>query len=85
MLIENGIKHNIISDDKPLLFRIYNDGNYLVVENNLQLKNLDTYSHKSGLINIKARYAHFTNEEVLIEKNEHSFKVKVPLIEIEEV
>ena len=85
MLIENGIKHNIISDAKPLTFKLFVEDEYLVIENNLQPKNLENYSHKSGLNNIKARYAHFTDMEVKVEKSEDAFKVKVPLIEIEEI
>jgi sensor histidine kinase YesM len=85
MLIENGIKHNIISDEKPLTFKIYLAGDYLVVENNVQPKNIQSFSHKTGLKNIRARYAHFTDQAVTIEKDASMFRVKVPLIEIEEV
>src|SRR5688572_13752301 len=38
MLIENAIKHNVIAEDSPLSIRVYSEGEYLVVENNLQRK-----------------------------------------------
>src|SRR5690606_4484791 len=38
LLLENTIKHNVVSENRPLHIKIYEEGNYLVVENNLQKK-----------------------------------------------
>lgn len=85
MLFENGIKHNVISDERPLTFALYTKDDYLVLKNNLQEKGEKGFSHGTGLENIKQRYAHFTDKEVVIEKSEDYFSVKVPLILVEEI
>ncbi|MEM7548961.1 MAG: histidine kinase [Bacteroidota bacterium] len=85
MLFENGIKHNIVSDEKPLRFELLStDDDYLIVRNNLQEKMNKGFSHGSGIDNIKKRYAHFSEREVYIKKNERVFEVHVPLVEVEE-
>ena len=82
MLIENAIKHNTISHDNPLNINLYQQGNYMVVENNLQLKSiLRDQSVKVGLENIKSRYSLFSDEDLVIEKTKRSFIVKIPLLE----
>lgn len=81
MLVENALKHNVISDDEPLIVRIYEDNGFLVVENNLQKKNiLKEDSSGVGLENIKARYEMLSSGEVQINEENHLFSVKLPLI-----
>ncbi len=80
MLIENAIKHNIISEDEVLHINISNTKDYIVVENNLQIKNEKEQSLHIGLENIKKRYSYLTNKEVVIEKNKNNFVVKLPLL-----
>lgn len=82
MLIENCIKHNIVSLQKPLHIKIFADNNSLIVENNLNLKK-GTDSTGQGLRNIKSRYTLFTTQEVEIIKNQDFFKVILPLLNIE--
>ena len=86
MLIENVIKHNILSSKKPLNAEIYieESENYLVVKNNLQRKNTIADSTKLGLKNIINRYEYFTNRKVIVEENESYFIVKIPLLNQEE-
>ena len=80
MLIENAIKHNIISKKKPLTIRIYDEDNYLVIENNMQKKETKEYSSNVGLKNIQSRYGFLTNDKVEVLESEEVFKVKIPLI-----
>ena len=82
MLIENAIKHNIISEDKPLSIEISSSDGYIIVKNNLQTKNTRETSLNIGLENIKKRYIYLTNKELVIEKNENSFVVKLPLLTV---
>ncbi len=82
MLIENAIKHNIISEEEPLSINISISDNYIIVENNLQIKNIREQSLNIGLKNIKKRYSYLTNKDVLIEKGKDNFIVKLPLLEI---
>ena len=80
MLIENSIKHNIISKDKPLKINVFiKDSNYLVVENKLQKKS-DTPSTKLGLENISERYKFLTPKNVEISETSGKFAVALPLV-----
>ncbi len=81
ILLENAIKHNIISKSKPLYIDIFlNDEHKLVVKNNLQLKKQVMSSTKVGLENIKNRYRFFTDMTVDIIQSSNSFIVVLPLI-----
>ncbi|MBL7857049.1 MAG: histidine kinase [Cyclobacteriaceae bacterium] len=83
MLVENAIKHNVISEEYPLSIYIYLEGDYLVVENNLQKKMiLHEESPGIGLENIRKRYEFLTEKKVWIEQDE-KFVVKLPLIKAE--
>ncbi|OEK04380.1 sensor histidine kinase [Roseivirga misakiensis] len=84
MLVENAIKHNIVSKKNPLHIEVYIDAEMrLVVRNNLQPKKAIEKSTKTGLANIKSRYAFFGLEEIGIHEDENSFVVSLPLIEVE--
>lgn len=81
MLIENAIKHNIISTEEPLFIKLYIDEEgYLVTKNNLQVKNIINEFSGIGLENIKARYLYFTKKPVIADKTQQEFIVKLPLI-----
>jgi sensor histidine kinase YesM len=81
MLIENAIKHNIVSEDDPLTIRIYTDEGYLVVENNLQKKLISAEpSVGIGLENICNRYKFLSNKQVEVTEASNIFKVRLPLI-----
>ncbi|MBK8557889.1 MAG: histidine kinase, partial [Lewinellaceae bacterium] len=80
MLLENAIKHNVVSADKPLLVEIFAENDCLVVRNNLQPKRSVELSSHIGLENISRRYRLLANAEVSMEKNEAFFIVRLPLI-----
>ena len=81
ILVENAIKHNIISQDKPLRIKIEVNGNrYLVVKNNLQKKQADS-STGLGLQNLKKRFAFLSHKAVNISQTESEFIVEIPLLE----
>ncbi len=80
ILIENAIKHNIISEEQPLSIEIFNSGDYLVVSNNLQLRKHVESSNKQGLKNMKSLYAFLSDKPVQIEQTDIRFSVKVPLL-----
>ena len=82
MLVENAIKHNVISTDKPLHISIFCNGDYLVVKNNLQKKTVIHETGSIGLKNIRERYAYFSKLPVVIEETTEMFTVKLPLIEL---
>ncbi|OYU95401.1 MAG: sensor protein lytS [Bacteroidetes bacterium B1(2017)] len=80
ILLENAIKHNVISLDKPLSIVIEGNADSLCVRNNLQEKVHLTPSNGIGLANISSRYKFFGTREVSICKTATSFEVCVPLM-----
>lgn len=83
MLIENAIKHNVVSKAHPLSIDIYvENGNSVVVKNNVKPKQALDKSTKTGLANIHKRYEYLGNRKIdVIHTNAH-FMVAVPLIEL---
>lgn len=81
MLLENALKHNVISEDKPLKVRIYEEGDSVIVWNNLQLKSTVSDSNRVGLDNIKLRYSYLSEVAVEVEKGDHFFQVKIPILD----
>jgi LytS/YehU family sensor histidine kinase len=80
MLVENAIKHNIVSAEFPLHVEIFSEnGEYLVVRNNVK-KKPSGKSSGIGLENIRSRYEFFTSKPVVVENDEKSFVVKIPMI-----
>jgi LytS/YehU family sensor histidine kinase len=81
MLIENAIKHNVISEENPLSVNVYADEQYLTVENNLQKKMvIKEDSPKLGLENIKKRYEYLSDKKVIVEESASKFVVHLPFI-----
>lgn len=80
LLLENCIKHNIVSSSKPLHINISTVDNQLVIENNLQKKEILSDGKGVGLQNIINRYALLTERKVRIIQDEKSFKVYLPLL-----
>lgn len=80
MLVENAIKHNVISADKPLKVLIFIDETeHLVVQNNFQPKIINVESSKVGLKNIADRYKLLFHNEIIVENTKTYFSVKLPL------
>ena len=84
LLIENCVKHNEISGGQPLSVQITRNGDYLKVENNLQLKSGGSHSKKTGLANITQQYSFFTSRKIRIKETNSLFAVEVPIIKKEE-
>ncbi len=80
MLLENAIKHNEISMEKPLTISISADEDYLIISNNLQRKNVFEHSNGIGLANLKERYKHFTDAEPMFYYTDNSYIAKIPII-----
>ncbi|MFM9911730.1 MAG: sensor histidine kinase [Chitinophagaceae bacterium] len=83
MLIENAIKHNIVSHSKPLRIDVHvNGNNTLVISNNLQPKKSAEASTQIGLQNIKKRYELISSRNVEVVCTEKEFIVSIPLLSI---
>ena len=83
MLIENAIKHNIVSRNKPLHIDIHANGSQtLVIKNNLQPRQMVEPSTKIGLQNIKKRYELISGRDIDIKKTATEFEVSLPLLNL---
>jgi hypothetical protein len=83
MLIENAVKHNVVSKSQPLKIEIYSEkGKTLLVKNKLQQKPAEGKSTYTGLENIKSRYALLTDREVDVIRTQQHFMVALPLVEL---
>ena len=80
LLVENAVKHNIVSINQPLLVEVYTVNDKLVVKNNLQKRKTPVVSHHIGLVNLFTRYSLVTDVEVQIEETTEAFVVNLPLI-----
>ncbi|MFT3679535.1 MAG: histidine kinase [Ferruginibacter sp.] len=81
LLMENAIKHNIVSAGKPLQINIFTNNGSLVVDNNLQMKNQVNESTGIGLDNIRNRYKLLGDKMVEVTATGSNFTVSIPLIE----
>jgi sensor histidine kinase YesM len=80
LLLENTVKHNVVSEQRPLHIRIYVEGDYLAVQNDYQKKEVLQGRQGVGLQNIVNRYGIISNRKVLIAQNEQTFTVKIPIL-----
>jgi hypothetical protein len=80
LLLENAVKHNIISEQKPLHIKIYIENDALVIQNNFQKKAVLQDGQGVGIQNIISRYHIITDRKVAIEQNENTFTVKLPIL-----
>ena len=80
LLLENAVKHNVITSKDPLEIKIYEKNGSLVVENNINLKASLGNSTKVGLKNIYQRYSLISKEKVEVTSENNIFRVKLPLL-----
>ncbi|ARS42898.1 histidine kinase [Sphingobacteriaceae bacterium GW460-11-11-14-LB5] len=80
LLIENCIKHNVVSLDKPLQISLYAIDGQIVLENPIRLKIAGNNSLGVGLKNITLRYQHLLEKPIEISNDGQIFKIKLPLI-----
>jgi len=82
MLVENALKHNVYSKERPLnitISSIQNDA--LAIHNNFQPRESKEESTQVGIKNIKKRYAFYTNKQVLVRDEDRFFEVIIPLLD----
>lgn len=80
LLVENAIKHNKILKSYPLQIKIFTKEDYIHIENNLVEHNYELNSIGLGLQNLKERYRLIAGKEVIIQKKNDKFIVKLPII-----
>jgi LytS/YehU family sensor histidine kinase len=81
LLVENAVKHNIVSRQQPLMIEIFTTaGNKLVVNNNLQKKQLNRKSTQIGLNNIRLKYKLMGQQGFQVVEGKNNFMVVLPLM-----
>lgn len=80
LFIENAIKYNRTEEEDPLVISIYSSDDELVVSNNLLPLIKMPGSTGLGLTNIISRYALLSDRKPVVEKDDKTFTIKVPLI-----
>jgi sensor histidine kinase YesM len=81
LLVENAIKHNTISREKPLTIFLSIDDQWVTVSNMIQPKiQPSSESTGFGLSSLVARYQYLTREKIEIRKEQNTFTVKIPVM-----
>lgn len=81
LLIENAIKHNVVSKSNPLRISIFSDDMHIIVENSILRKEFKEESTNIGLANIRKRYDYLCGKDAIITNSNGVFKVKIPIID----
>lgn len=79
-LIENAVKHNVITMSKPMTIDIRSEDHYLVVSNKIQAKLTPSDGTGIGLENLASRFILLSNKEIIIDSEGDKFIVKLPII-----
>ncbi len=79
-LIENAVKHNVISKQYPLQVDIYTMDDFIIVSNKIQPKNDQSLSNGIGIKNLWGRYRMLTGKDIIISHRKEYFKIKLPLL-----
>lgn len=80
MLVENALKHNVVSEEEPLNISILRENDYVVVQNNLQIRKTISDTGGIGLDTIQKRYEMLSSHPLIVDNNNGFFTVKVPII-----
>lgn len=81
LLIENAVKHNVVSKQSPLVIEIFTTaGHKLIVNNNLQLKPVKSPSNRIGLENIRSKYELISQPGFQVIADKKGFCVVLPLV-----
>ena len=81
MLVENAVKHNVVSKEHPLTVRmVMKDEETLIVENNLQQKTQQSVSTKFGLRSISDRFELLGGKSININQTDSQYRVELTLI-----
>ena len=79
-LIENAVKHNVISSKQPLVVTVATGDDCVMVSNPIQAKTTPEESNGIGLANLSERYRLKWNKDVEITNDGNTFSVKLPLV-----
>ncbi len=79
LLVENAVKHNEISEKKPLQVSVFSEDEHIIVKNDIQPRTAFVESTGNGLLNLDKRYFLLKKQHIKISNDENVFCVKLPL------
>lgn len=82
LIIENAVKHNVVSSARPLAIRIAYRDEAIEIRNNRNPKQEREPGTGTGLENIRKRYALYTDREIRITSSPDDFAIEIPLIRV---
>ncbi|GLU55293.1 hypothetical protein Dfri01_47540 [Dyadobacter frigoris] len=80
-LVENVLKHNDLTENRPIHIKIEQLGDYLRVSNNLQPRRYKEPSTGYGLSNLSERYQFIGSEDISITSDTLNFTVTIKILE----
>lgn len=80
LLVENAVKHNEISNRRPLTVSVIAEGDTVEVSNPLQPKRGGSAGMGIGLANLAKRYQLLYKKDIIVKEENHRFAVILPLI-----
>lgn len=80
ILLENAVKHNVVSAKQPLTILVQAKDNRVTVCNSIRKKKIKPPSTGTGLYNLNRRYLYLCKSEIEITRTENSFNVSLPLL-----
>jgi ligand-binding sensor domain-containing protein len=80
LLVENAIKHNVVSISSPLIIEVIVNEKEITVSNKINRKIRQEMESGIGLANISSRYAMLTKRKVYYGKEGENWVVKLPLL-----
>ena len=83
ILLENAIKHNEFTEESPLHLQVLQDGNDILVINNLQVRHFKEPSTHQGLFNLSERYKLLSGKGIEIRQTTKTFEVRLNTLENE--
>ena len=85
ILVENAVKHNIVSAKQPLLIEIEVNDTFVSVCNVIREKKTKPPSTGTGLYNLSQRYWFLCKKEITISQVHNRFAVFLPLLKVAEI
>ena len=83
LLIENAIKHNILTEENPLQITISFNNERIIVTNNFQPKNNNETVSGIGLTNLAERYKLISGDDIIIQTDNNFFSVSIKILKNE--
>ena len=79
-LVENAVKHNVISKRYPLEIKIFTENDNISVLNSLKEKHTAEEGTGIGLSNLVSQYKMLNGSDIQITRTENEFRVDLPLL-----